>query len=114
MIGTFVLLILGIICCQKYENYKGSHDSSEIVIDEVVGILITMTWLPMSWQSFVLGFLMFRLLDIWKPLIIGMADKKIKGGLGVMADDVIAGILGNILLQVIYQKTDWLGQQLLL
>lgn len=95
-----------------YENYFDTHDDKHVVIDEVVGFLITMTWLPVTWQSFVGGFLLFRLFDIWKPVPIRNIDQKIKGGLGVVADDVVAGIVANIILQMIYQNTGFLGASL--
>jgi len=111
MTATVVLTIAAIIACEKYEKQIGGHDHSHIVIDEVVGFLITMTWLPLTWQSFAFGFLLFRLFDILKPWPISHFDKKVTGGLGVVVDDVVAGIFANILLQVIYTKTGWLGAQ---
>jgi phosphatidylglycerophosphatase A len=108
---TFLLLILGALACDVVEAKSQEHDSGHLVIDEVVGFLITMTWLPISWQSFVLGFVFFRMLDIAKPFPISFLDRRIKGGLGVMLDDVAAGVLANVVLQVIYTKTSWLGSQ---
>lgn len=113
MIFTFLLTIAGVIVCEAYEKMHEGHDRQEIVIDEVVGILITMTWMPQTWQAFVAGFLLFRFFDILKPFPIGKIDKKIGGGLGVMLDDVAAGVIANIILQVIYTKTNWLGSQIL-
>lgn len=113
MIVTLLLLPVGILAAEVYEQDKGSHDSQEIVIDEVVGYLITMVWLPMTWQAILIGFVLFRLLDITKPLFIGYLDKKIQGGLGVMADDVAAGIVASLIMQVLYTHTGWLGSQVL-
>lgn len=112
MVITFVIVILGIFVCQMYENQKGSHDSKEIVIDEVAGFLITMTWLPFTWQSVVFGFMLFRFFDILKPPPIRQLDQKVQGGVGVMIDDVAAGILANFLLQIVYNQTGWLGAQI--
>lgn len=112
MAVVFLTLTLGIIACDMLEKGRDSHDDGDLVIDEVVGILITMTWLPITWQSFVLGGLLFRLLDIWKPFPVSFLDRRIKGGLGVMLDDVAAGIIANLILQVVYTKTDWLGSQM--
>tara|TARA_Y100000031_G_scaffold126504_1_gene143630 strand:+ start:555 stop:1064 length:510 start_codon:yes stop_codon:yes gene_type:complete len=109
---TFVLVLASVFIAQAYENAKGTHDAKEIVIDEVVGFLITMTWLPATWQSFALGFLVFRFFDILKPFPVGYLDRKIQGGLGVVADDVMAGVLGSLCMQVIYTQTNWLGHQL--
>lgn len=111
----FALLMLpvAIASAETYEKEKGTHDSKEIVIDEVLGFMITMTWLPITWSSYAAGFFLFRFLDILKPFPVGYIDKKVRGGLGVVADDVAAGILANIVLQVIYTKTTWLGSQVI-
>lgn len=111
---AFVVFLfpIGLWAAEAYEHISGRHDSKEIVIDEVLGILITMTWLPMTWQAIGLGFVLFRVLDILKPFPIGLIDKKVQGGLGVIADDVVAGIIANIALQAIYNQTTWLGVKL--
>ena len=114
MIFTFLLTIAGIIVCEAYEKMNEGHDRQEIVIDEVVGILITMTWMPQTWQAYLVGFLLFRFFDILKPFPIGRIDQKVGGGLGVMLDDVAAGIIANVILQVIYTKTNLLGSQILI
>lgn len=111
--GFVVLLIpIGIIAADAFQKDHGGHDRQEIVVDEVIGYLITMTWLPMNWRSVLVGFILFRILDIWKPFPIGYLDKKIQGGLGVIADDVAAGLIANVALQIVLVKTDWLGVQL--
>jgi phosphatidylglycerophosphatase A len=112
MVLVFLLLLLGIFICQLYEKYFATHDASEIVLDEVVGFLITMTWLPVTWQSLVAGFVLFRALDIMKPPPIRQLDQKVKGGMGVMIDDVGAGIIANLILQLVYTQTSWLGAQI--
>jgi phosphatidylglycerophosphatase A len=111
--AVLLLLPIAIVAAEIYEQDKGGHDHKEIVIDEVVGFLITMTWLPLTWQAYVGGFCLFRVLDIFKPFPIGYLDQKVKGGLGVVADDVAAGIIASVLLQMIYTKTAWLGIQVL-
>lgn len=112
MTVVFILVLSSIFICQIYEKNTESHDSKEIVIDEVVGFLITMTWLPVTWQSAVFGFVAFRFLDILKPPPIRQLDQKVQGGVGVVIDDVAAGILANILLQIVYNQTGWLGAQI--
>ena len=72
-----------------------------MVIDEVVGVWISLFWLPLTWQHLLIGFCLFRLFDIWKPLGIRQLEK-IPNGWGVMLDDVAAGIYANICLQIIY------------
>lgn len=104
IVTILVLSIAGIIACQKYEEAFEVHDAGEMVIDEVVGYLISVFWLPLTWQSLLGAFILFRLFDITKPLIIGMADKKLKGGLGVMADDILAGIFAGLIMQYVLQN----------
>ncbi len=95
---VLVIAIVGIIASQAYQDETGDHDRSEIVIDEVAGFLITMALVPIHWKSIALGFILFRFLDILKPGPIGWLDKNLKGGAGVMADDIVAGIIGNIII----------------
>jgi phosphatidylglycerophosphatase A len=114
MIVTILLLPVGIVAAEFYEQDKGGHDHKEIVIDEVLGFLITMLWLPMTWQAILIGFALFRVLDITKPLFIGYLDKKIQGGLGVMVDDVAAGIVASIIMQALYTYTNVLGSQMVI
>lgn len=109
---TFILVFVGVWAAGVYEEQTKTHDSKEIVIDEVVGFLITMTWLPLTWQSALLGFLLFRFFDILKPPPIRQLDQNIKGGFGVMVDDMAAGILSSILMQIIYNHTNWLGMRI--
>ena len=114
MAAVILLLPVGIVACEFYEQDNGGHDHKEIVIDEVLGFLITMVWLPMTWQAITIGFVLFRVLDITKPLFIGYLDKRIQGGLGVMIDDVAAGIIASLIMQTIYTQTNWLGSQILI
>lgn len=96
-----VLLIIGIWASQRYSEHLGVHDHGSIVWDEVVGYLITMTATPAEWQWIILGFILFRLFDIWKPWPINLLDKHVHGGFGIMMDDVLAGIYGAIVLLTI-------------
>ena len=103
---TFLLLILlsflvGIYLCGRTAKDVGVPDHGAIVWDEIVGFFITMTAVPVSWISILIGFALFRLFDIVKPWPISWFDKKIHGGLGIMLDDVIAGIFACIGLHLI-------------
>jgi phosphatidylglycerophosphatase A len=109
---TLLLCLVSLIVAQLYESKFGVHDASEVVIDEVVGYAIAMTWLPFTWQSFVAAFVLFRVLDILKPFPISYLDLKVQGGVGVVIDDVVAGIITNVVLQWVFVKTTWLGMQL--
>ena len=105
-------MVFAIVVAHIHEGFLGHHDAKEIVIDEIAGFIVAMTWLPLTWQAFVVGFVVFRILDIFKPFPIGLLDRKVKGGFGVVADDIAAGILTNVFMQVLYTRTDILGIQL--
>lgn len=112
MVIVLLLCVGAILVAQAYENMTNTHDSKEIVIDEVVGFLITMTWLPLTWQSLLAGFVLFRIVDITKPPPIKQLDQKVKGGVGVVIDDIAAGVVCNVILQLVYTYTPWLGAQI--
>jgi len=100
---TIVLLLfaLGVWLCDACATDLGVHDHPAIVFDEWVGYLITMIAAPRSLLFLALGFALFRLFDILKPWPIGMADRRVSGGLGIMVDDVIAGVFAAVTLQVL-------------
>jgi len=129
-VGSFVALILAIILLQyistttllllailisviavkvinKYEEEVGEHDSKEIVIDELSGMWITLCAAGTNNENIIFmaifGFIYFRIFDIWKPSIIGTIDKKVKGGWGVMGDDMLAGLFAGICTSLTYQ-----------
>ncbi|UUO23072.1 phosphatidylglycerophosphatase A [Colwellia sp. M166] len=87
-----VMSVAGIYICGKAAEDAGVPDHGAIVWDEFVGFLITMFLIPISWQSILVGFLLFRLFDIFKPWPISYLDKNCHGGLGIMLDDIVAGI----------------------
>ena len=104
---TLAITIIGIFEINKYEKETGTHDDKSIVIDEVAGMWIALMMAlstaksleyPYATELAIIGsFAAFRLFDIWKPSFIGTIDEKVKGGLGVMGDDIIAGIAGGML-----------------
>jgi len=98
---TIIAFIYGCIICDKVSNDLQVHDYSGIVWDEVVGYMFTLYLVPISWVTLLFGFLFFRLFDIWKPFPIKMIDSKVKGGLGIMLDDVLAAIPAWLCLQLI-------------
>jgi len=77
----------------------GAADPGFVVIDEVVGMLIALAFLPLGWRGMVAGFVLFRLFDIIKPYPCGRAER-LPGGWGIMADDVLAGVYANLVLRV--------------
>ena len=112
MAACVALLPIAVLVCEAHEKHFGTHDSSEVVIDEVLGFLVTMVWLPITWQSFLAGFVLFRALDILKPFPISYLDRKVPGGVGAVADDLLAGVIANVILQIVYTQTHWLGLRL--
>ena len=93
--------LLGIYVCGQTAQDIGEHDHKAIVWDEVVGYAITLLWAPLHWQTLLLGFVLFRLFDIVKPWPISVLDKHVHGGLGIMLDDIAAGIAACIALQLL-------------
>jgi phosphatidylglycerophosphatase A len=77
-------------------------DPAEVVIDEVAGILITFFLLPLSWLQLCFGFVLFRLFDILKPYPVRRLEK-LKGGFGIVADDLMAGVYANLCLRLLIQ-----------
>jgi phosphatidylglycerophosphatase A len=77
-----------------------AEDPGCIVIDEMAGMVVTLIGLPFNMISVLAGFLIFRLLDIFKPYPIRFLERKLSGGIGIVMDDIVAGALGNIILRV--------------
>ena len=81
------------------ERYFGGIDPGPIVMDEVVGMLITLAFIPVGWSGALAGFVLFRLFDVVKPYPAGRFEQ-LHGGLGVMADDAMAAVYANITLRL--------------
>ncbi|WP_187851652.1 phosphatidylglycerophosphatase A [Helicobacter pylori] len=88
--------LIAIAQIDKEEEESKIHDSSYIVIDELVGMWLAMAISGLSLAGVVLSFIFFRIYDITKPSLIGKIDKEVKGGLGVVADDALAGVLAGL------------------
>ena len=99
---TLILFFIAISLSNKSEKIFRKKDCSYIVIDELVGFLITMFLVPFGWTNLALGFFFFRFFDIIKPPPANIFNKRKKGGLDVVLDDVVAGIYSNLLLQVVH------------
>lgn len=99
--GVVVLLLfaLGVWAASVTGRDLGAHDHPSIVLDEVVGFLITMFLAPPGWVWIVVGFALFRLFDIWKPYPISLVDRRLENGLGCMLDDALAGVYALVVLQ---------------
>ena len=101
-VATIAVMVSGIWICQYAADKLAVHDFGGIVWDEVAGLLITLLGFSFSWPTLIAGFVLFRLFDIVKPWPIGFVDKRIHGGLGIMLDDVLAALLANLVLHLIF------------
>jgi phosphatidylglycerophosphatase A len=99
-IFTFFASVAGIRICGIAAEQLGEHDYGGIVWDEVVGLLITLWFIPFSWQMLGIGFVLFRFFDILKPWPIRWLDQHVQGGFGIMLDDIIAGLFAWGVLQL--------------
>jgi phosphatidylglycerophosphatase A len=104
---ALLITVIAIKQIDIYENETKTHDNSEIVIDELAGMWITLSICGINSSNIVimasLAFIFFRIFDIWKPSIIGKIDRDVKGGLGVMGDDIVAGLAAGIAAAGTYQ-----------
>ena len=99
-VGVVIACIIGVKAADIYETHSGKKDASEVVIDELAGQWIALLVIPFDWRWWLTAFLLFRLFDIAKPGPVKMAER-LPGGIGVMADDVVAGVLVATLLVVV-------------
>lgn len=83
------------------------HDDGKIVVDEVVGLFVTMLWLPLDIKILLMGFVLFRILDIWKPMGIRKFDNY-KGEWSVIVDDLVAGVYANVILRGLLILLGWI------
>ena len=105
---TVISTIAGIWICGIAANKLAEHDFGGIVWDEVAGYLITMWLVPCTWQTVLVGFVLFRIFDILKPWPIKYLDHHVKGGFGIMIDDVLAAIFAGGLLLLLF-KYQWIS-----
>jgi phosphatidylglycerophosphatase A len=102
------LFLVGIYFCDKTGKSLGVSDHGGIVWDEIVAIMLVLTVTPYQWQWWFAAFLLFRLFDIWKPAPIRQCDARVKGGFGVMLDDLLAAIYTIISLKILL----WINTQI--
>jgi len=96
---TLIFILCAIWIANEAEKILKTKDPGCIVIDEIAGIILTLSGLPFNITSVTVGFLVFRALDIWKPYPIRLLENKFAGGIGIVLDDVAAGILSNLILR---------------
>ncbi|MFC1891115.1 phosphatidylglycerophosphatase A [Thermodesulfobacteriota bacterium] len=101
-IAIIVIIPLALWSSEVSRKLLGMDDPQVIVIDEVAGLLLAVFLFPLSWLSIILGFVLFRFFDILKPFPVRLIDQKVKGGLGIVLDDLMAGVYANICLRIIF------------
>jgi phosphatidylglycerophosphatase A len=94
-----IFILFAIWIAQEAENVLKKKDPGCIVIDEIAGLMVTLIGLPFNIISVATGFLIFRVLDVLKPYPIRAMERKLSGGAGIVMDDVVAGIFGNLILR---------------
>jgi phosphatidylglycerophosphatase A len=102
LVLTLLLFLFGVWVCDQSSKMLGVHDHGGIVWDEIVGYLVTMIAAPSGWGWVAMGFILFRIFDIFKPWPISYLDKHVSGGMGIMIDDVLAGIYALLVLQSLH------------
>lgn len=101
VLTTVIFIGIAIYVCGRTCKEVGEKDCPSVVLDEFAGFFITMIAAPKSWIWIIIGFILFRIFDIWKPTPISWIDANLSGGWGVVLDDVIAGIYALIIMQII-------------
>lgn len=101
LVCTLLFILIAVWISHIAEKRLGERDPGCIVIDEIAGMAVALIGLPFNLTTGLFGFIIFRILDISKPFPIRALEKHLPGGLGVVADDVIAGLMANLLLRVI-------------
>ncbi len=96
------LILLSVYVADKAETLMGEKDPGPIVIDEIAGYCVTMTLVPVSWITILLGFIAFRCFDILKPAPVKYFEEKFSGGAGIVLDDIMAGVLAALVLKFLY------------
>jgi phosphatidylglycerophosphatase A len=94
------LFVIGVWSASEAERHFGKVDPGPVVLDEVVGMMITLALLPVNLAGAIVGFLLFRALDVFKPWPSGRFER-LPGGLGVMADDGMAALYGNLVMRAL-------------
>jgi len=100
IIAVLLIIALAIWISNVAERTLERKDPGCIVIDEIAGMVVTLIGLPFNLTTATIGFILFRILDILKPFPIRILDKRLPGGLGIVADDVVAGIFANVLIRI--------------
>ena len=105
VICTVLFILLAIWVAAAAEKVLKKKDAGEIVIDEIAGLMVTFMGIPFTLKTVIVGFIIFRAFDIIKPFPIRFLEKKVAGGSGVVLDDVLAGLYGNLILRLAIYST---------
>lgn len=101
LVMTIIIAIFSMWLCEKVSREINIEDHQGMCIDEIVGYLVTMINAPYGLGWIVLGFVLFRIFDIWKPWPIKQIDSQVKGGIGMILDDILAGVYSLIIIQIL-------------
>jgi len=96
-----IFILAAIFISREAEKILHKNDPGSVVIDEIAGIMVTLAGLPFNTMVVALGFIIFRLFDIFKPFPIKQIEMKLSGGTGIVMDDIAAGVMSNIILRII-------------
>jgi phosphatidylglycerophosphatase A len=105
VICMILFILFAIWMAAEAEKVLKKKDAGEIVIDEIAGLIVTLIGLPFTLKTAIVGFIIFRAFDILKPFPIRFLEKKVAGGPGVVLDDVLAGLYGNLILRLAIYMT---------
>ncbi|MCJ7771776.1 MAG: phosphatidylglycerophosphatase A [Desulfobacterales bacterium] len=106
IICIIIFIPAAIFISHEAEKLLKKNDPGPVVIDEIAGIMVTLAGLPFNAVVVVLGFIIFRLLDIFKPFPIKQVELKFSGGIGIVMDDIMAGVMSNVILRVFIYLTN--------
>ena len=101
LIASCLYILIAIWACDKTAKDWGVADPGPTASDEVAGFLVTMCAIKPTFMALLIGFVLFRILDIWKPFPIRWFDRNIHGGLGIVLDDVVAGVFSAVILHLL-------------
>lgn len=107
LLMTILVCLVGVWLCQRTADDMQVHDHGAIVWDEIAGYMIAMLAVPLSWQNMFVAFVLFRFFDIVKPWPISWLDKQVHGGLGIMLDDILAGVFSLLIMHALL-TSGWL------
>jgi len=112
LLASLAIFAVGVWASNQYLlHMESGDDPGEIVVDEVAGQWLTLSVLFPTWQSYLVGFILFRAFDIFKPWPVSVADSKIKGGFGVMFDDMLAGMYPVLVYLLILVEAHFLNSE---